>query len=275
MTIQKLYIVAFSTLLFEACDHGGGNSAVKMNGSVQDSGVSHISGLISEIPFPGGIIDTLNSIHARYVADIANAPDNVNLYTESNAQSVNLGVYGADLAYVISLEQFQDVGKYLKNAKILADDIGIPIDFTEEMIVRSENNKNNKDSLKSIVYQGYKVIDQTLKQNQRTASEVLVLVGGWIEGTYLTCQSFSTITDSSDRTKLLNVLYKQQQYSGKLLDLLNSVNSSSFCSQLAGSVKDINDAFEQLQPGTHEQDSFNALNEKIKSLRSLIIKGDS
>lgn len=271
-----IFLTVVSGLLLASCNHGGGTSTTSVSPNGQDSSGNKVSILISDIPFPGGILDTLNSIHAQYTAELANPSSNVNLYSESNTQAVNLGVYGADLAYVISFEQFQDVGQYLKDTKQLADDIGIPIDFTEGMIVRSENNKNNKDSLKNIVLQGYKVIDQTLKKNQRTASEALVLIGGWVEGTYLTMQSISTVKDSVNKVKLLQVLYRQKIYSDKLLQLLKQVSSSPYCNQLIPSVQDLRDAFAQLQiGGAGQEKAFFAIAEKVKDLRSLIIKGNS
>ncbi|NNM95108.1 MAG: hypothetical protein HKL88_06555 [Bacteroidia bacterium] len=278
MSIQKYHFILLagvSIALLVSCNSGKGNEAVKVGTNNSDSSVAKISALISDLPFPGGIVDTLNSIHAGFISKLTNPPDNVSLYTESNTQSINLGVFGADLAYVISFEHFQEVGPYLKNAKKLADDIGIPVEFTEEMIVRSENNKNNKDSLKKIVFDGYRVIDQTLKQNQRTAAEVLVLVGGWLEGTYLTTQSLSSVSDTMNKTKLLHVLYLQKLYSDRLLGLLNQISTSSYCSQLIPPVQEIRNAFEQVQPGKDEEQALATIIEKVKALRTLVIKGNS
>ncbi len=97
-----------------------------------------ISVVISSIPFPSNILDTLHSVNAKFDADLTNPVGNVNQYSESNTQAINLGVYGADLAYVISFEQYQSVGAYIKGTKFLADNVGIPLAFTAQVIQRCD-----------------------------------------------------------------------------------------------------------------------------------------
>src|ERR1700722_6118928 len=107
----------------------------------------------------------------------------------------------------------------MKGTKFLADNIGIPLAFTQEVIQRCEKNQNNKDSLTQIEFLSYNVIDQTLKQNQRTAAEVLVLMGGWIEGAYLTSQGLTTVPTVPGKQKVYSSLLRQKQYIDKLITL--------------------------------------------------------
>src|ERR1700722_19198570 len=49
-----------------------------------------VSMVISSIPFPISILDTLHFVHAKYQSTLANPVDNVSLYSQSNAQAINL-----------------------------------------------------------------------------------------------------------------------------------------------------------------------------------------
>jgi hypothetical protein len=269
-----LAVVAGSAFLLGACHSDVSDQKMKSNGSDTASSTRKISVVISNIPFPSNILDTLHSVNAKFDADLTNPVGNINLYSESNVQAINLGVYGADLAYVISFEQFQSVGIYMKTTKFLADYIGIPLAFTEQVIQRCEKNQNNKDSLTQIEFQSYNVIDQTLKQNQRTAAEVLVLMGGWLEGAYLTTQGIISVPNSSDKQKVFGSLLLQKQYIDKLITLLNDVSTTPYCQQLIAPMQEIKAAFEPIQSAASFNDEILlAISDKIKDLRSRIIKG--
>ena len=69
---------------------------------------------------------------------LLNPANCLNLYSEKQMRrQLIYGLYGADLAYVISYEQFDEVGIYMKVTKYLADNIGIPLAFTQDIIERS------------------------------------------------------------------------------------------------------------------------------------------
>src|SRR5581483_6983198 len=139
--IPLLPAVVCACILLSACHNEKGNPVSGINNAMDNdtsAPTRKVSVIISSIPFPSAILDTLHTVNGKFQADLPNASDNVNLYSESNAQAANLGIYGADLAYVISYEQFQSVGVYMKATKYLADNIGIPLAFTQSVIERCE-----------------------------------------------------------------------------------------------------------------------------------------
>jgi hypothetical protein len=265
-------------LSLAAChsDKANNNNAMLNTNTDTTTTTRKVSVVISSIPFPSGILDTLHSVNSKFDADLTNPVSNMNMYTESNAQAANLGVYGADLAYVISFEQFQPVGLYMKTTKFLADNIGIPLAFSQEVIERCEKNQNNKDSLKHIVFQSYNVIDQTLKQSDRSASEVLVLLGGWIEGAYLTTQSLASVSQGEDKKKVYGALFGQKPYVDKLVVLLNDVSSSPYCQQLVAPMLEIKKTFSSIMSAdSFDDQTLSLISDKVKALRTIIVKGNS
>jgi hypothetical protein len=270
---------ALSGLLFTTgCDTGKGDktTTTTVTTTAKDTTMvtRKVSMVISAIPFPSGILDTLHSVHAAFQSGLANPVDNMNLYSESNTQSMNLGIYGADLAYVISFEQFQEVGKYMKSTKFLSDAIGIPMAFTQDVIERCQKNQNNKDSLNNIVFESYYTIDNTLKTNKRTSSEVLVLAGGWLEGLYLTTQGLSSVGAPEDRKVVFHVLIEQKGYLDKILNLLDVISDSPYCQQISTSLHDIRGAFNPIADAAKvSEGDLKTLTDKVMELRNKVIKG--
>lgn len=230
--------------------------------------------VISSIPFPTDILDTLYNVHATYQSNMPNSVENVNQYSQSNTQSINLGVYGADLAYVISFEQFQQVGVYMKATKAMTDKIGVPMAFTQNVFERCQKNQNNKDSLTKIVFESYNIIDKELKENKRNSSEVLVLAGGWIESIYLTTQSYNTNIGATAKLGIYHILVTQKKYLDKLLNLLDVINDSPYCQEISSSLHGIRTDFNGIGPDiAPDVDVIKSIDDKINSLRTHIVKG--
>lgn len=276
--VVRFTLVASVLLALASCHSGRRNN---VNNPAMDSmkdtvPTRRVLIVISSIPFPSNILDTLNSVNAKFQADLLNPANSLNLYSESNSQASNLGLYGADLAYVISYEQYDEVGIYMKVTKYLADNIGIPLAFTQDIIQRCEKNQNNKDSLSNIVFQSYSVIDQTLKHSQRDASEILVLTGGWVEGVYLTLQGISSIAQESDKQKVYHILFEQKEFANKLLIMLNSLTSSDYCKNLVAPMQDVKTAFDAMTSvGSFTPANIKNLTDKVKAIRNVIAKGNS
>jgi|GEM_PF-1299061 hypothetical protein len=239
-------------------------------------GVSQkVSMVISSIPFPTNIFDSLHYVHGQYQNNMTNPTDNASTYSQSNAQAINLGIYGADLSYVISFEQFNQVGAYMKATKYLADKVGVPMAFTEDVIERCQKNSNNRDSLTRIVYSSYGVIDQKLKDDKRKSTEVLVLAGGWLEGLYITTESFSTISAVTDRQGAYNILMDQKRYLDLLLNQLDLISDSPYCTDISTGLHDIRSVYNNAVGTSMSNGVIQSLAEKAANLRARIIKGGS
>ncbi len=101
------------------------------------------------------------------------------------SKALNLGIYGADLGYVIVYDQTQDAIAYLKTTKQVSDDLGLVGVFNEDIINRFTKNIGNKDSLLVLTSDAFRMGDAYLKDNDRMDVSALILAGGWIESLYL------------------------------------------------------------------------------------------
>jgi len=117
-----------------------------------------------------------------------NSPAKVNDYTTLVSQSLNLGLYGADLGYATLYDNQQSALKYMKSAKKLSDLLGISDIFDSNTLDQIERSLNNKDSLLYLVSNTYRKADDYLQVSNRKHIGALIIIGGWVESMYFTTQ---------------------------------------------------------------------------------------
>lgn len=143
---------------------------------------------IFSLPSPYQLAMMLKTSNASFVESLVNPISNNQDYTTTYKKCVNLGVYGADLAYENIFEQSALVMNSFSVVKVLATDLGLTATFTKELIDRIENNIDDKDSLLYIMSNTYRDVDVFLKESQRQKEGAFVLAGGWIEAMYILTQ---------------------------------------------------------------------------------------
>ena len=190
--IKGISSLAVCSVLLTACPSGDDpkgddevqiedTTKVEKKDSVVAPPVQKVDGAMFSIPSPiqlGGIIQKSG---AAYNADILNDPKSSEGYVDLVAQSLNLGVYGADLGYCALYDKQQESIKYMRSAQKLSDLLGISDAFDIATIQSIEKNLDNKDSLLYIISNSYRKADDYLQTSDRKHIGALVIVGGWIE----------------------------------------------------------------------------------------------
>jgi DNA-directed RNA polymerase subunit F len=148
--------------------------------------LTNLYGELFSIPSPLQTSILLKSSGANYSKDLLNVTSKLPSYSTEYKKALNLGVYGADLGYVIIYGQTQDALGYLSASKKLAEDINVSGAFDENLMKRFEKNMNNNDSLLNIFTSAYRATDTYLKNNERNAVSAMVITGGWVESLYFT-----------------------------------------------------------------------------------------
>ena len=106
-----------------------------------------------------------------------------------SSQALNLGVYGADLAYLSNYNNAQLKLDYFKVVEDLATELNIRNNIDQSLIDRFASNIDSRDSLYKLNANLFKAADQYLKQNDEEEVAALVLSGGWIEALHLSMQA--------------------------------------------------------------------------------------
>lgn len=285
MAKQTAFIIlAFSAVaaLF-SCNQENGSSkeptsiidSLKMlQDTVKSKPTAKVEMVISDIPFPFEILDNLKKSNVAFDAQSMNASSNVNKYNKYNSKALSLGVYGADLAYVVTNEQFQQIGAYVKNAKRLADDLNIPFAFNQDMMDQYNKFKENKDSLTRVVYESYNKVDRSLKGDQRVGIAALVVTGSWLEGLYLSTSTFVKAEKNEQNKGLYKTIYGQKMSLGIVIKLLSDYKSEAYFADLIKELKEITSAYDKVSSNdaVNEQE-LKTINERVAKLRNRIVEG--
>jgi hypothetical protein len=180
-----------ATLTIIAC--GGGEPAqdtlsVTPTDSTATVRAERTRNIFHNIPSPMETAALLKKAGAAYDKDILNDVRNVDNYTAASKQALNLGIYGADLSYASVFNNTQESILYTSCAQKLAKKLDVNNAFNQDVMDRLEKNRNDRDSLLSIISETYWQVDGYLKENQLDNISALMIAGGWVEGLYIASQ---------------------------------------------------------------------------------------
>lgn len=160
-------------------------SKVNEGHNVQDVDPEVIAGIIQSIPSPLEISFLIKESGGEYRKDFLNSTEKRNLYSTSYEQALNLGIYGANLAYTNIYNKSQDGIYYLDAVTSLAENLSIGQFFDSNTLRKLIKHNDNLDSLLLLTTSNFEKINMHLQEKKRSQLSVLFLVGGWIEGVNL------------------------------------------------------------------------------------------
>ena len=228
---------------------------------------TEVGEVLYPLPTPFEMTKMLNDIGATYSTKNLNSTSKVEKYFKESQKAVNLGIYGADLAYVSTYQQQQDIQVYLNAIKKLADQLGITYDYSKLLSDEYKAKFNNKDSLTNIVtntiYDTYYYLDQ--KSNPDLA--VTMVTGMWVELMYI---GTNISQDSYNYTGLVNIISKQKASYEKVMELLSGRNANADIKSLETKLQALKPAFDKVEAGLSEAD-YNLILQTIKSVRSSLV----
>ncbi|MCW3102922.1 MAG: hypothetical protein JWO09_1362 [Bacteroidetes bacterium] len=250
------------------------DTAAVVKDSSQQVASGKVDMVISDIPFPFEILENLHDSHIPFDQKVMNPVSNTSKYNQYNSKALNLGVYGADLAYVVTYEQFQQIGAYVKNAKKLADDLNIPFGFNQDMMDKYNKFRDNKDSLTQVVYNSYNEVDKSLKDDDRVGIAALVVTGSWLEGLYLSTRTFVNADKTPDNMGLYRTIGGQKQSLGIVVKLLEEYKKDAYIASLIEDLKEITSLYDKVTTNAvMNERQLVFINQKVEKLRNKIVEG--
>lgn len=187
------------------------------------------------LPSPYQLAIMVKENGLTYNREILNPTNNLASYTNNFKKSLNLGIFGANLAYLNIYDQVPDAINYFSAIKVLAQDLGVTEAFDMNTIQSIERNMGNKDSLLYIISNTYRSADAYLKANDRNDVGVLVLAGGWIEGLHILLQ----IVKDQKNQEIINRIGENKQPLENLIKILSPYYNQS--NEFAGLIDDFID----------------------------------
>ncbi len=191
------------------------------------------NGALFSIPSPYQISLLIKRKKLDFNEDMINPLQNTSNYSSNFKKALNLGVLGADLAYLNIYEQTPIAIKYFSKIKTLSQELDISSGFDKDILERVDKNMGNQDSLLVIVSNSYRKADKFLKENNRNDLGVLILTGGFIESLFSISQLSADIDDQEllyrigeqknpleNLIKVISPYYNQSEDYSKLSDML-------------------------------------------------------
>jgi hypothetical protein len=265
-------LVLFVTTVFMLASCKSGNKQAEQDLLAADSLnkallASDIKEVLYPLPAPFELTKMLNDIGVTYSSKNLNAAGNTEKYITEQRKAVNLGIYGADLAFASTYQQQQDIQTYLNAIKTLADQLGITYDYSKLLSDDYKAKFENKDSLTAIVtntiYDTYQYLDQ--KSNPDLA--VNMVTGMWVELMYI---ATNISEDSYNYTGLVDIISKQKDSYEKVMSLLTARNTNADIKDLESKLQVLKPVFDKVSNGLSAAD-YNQLLKTIKAVRGGLV----
>lgn len=185
-------LVLIVTFLISGCNSGQKNSddevkqkVIERSNDTTATRIVKMNETLFSVPSPYQAAIFISKQEIPYNSNILNDIHNTKNYNSTFYRAGNLGVYGADMAYITLYEQAPDAMNYFSVIKGLAEKLQLMGAFDKATVKRLENNIENQDSLLYILSNTYRDVDAYLKNNEQEHLACMVIAGGWIESMYL------------------------------------------------------------------------------------------
>ena len=240
-------VVMLSTLLY-SCGSGNKPSSEEVLAeldSINNDAEVHVidpnvlSGIIQSIPSPLEIAFLVKEVGGEYNKTYLNSTDNLHKYNSSYDKALNLGVYGADLAYANIFNKSQDGIFYLDAVTGLAQDLSIGQYFDVNILKELIKHNDNLDSLLLITTSNFEKINMYLQEQNRSQLSILLLTGGWIEGLNLLCEVYN----KNPNDELKERIGEQKIVLEQILQLLEYYKYDENISVLSTQLKELNEMY--------------------------------
>jgi len=205
----------------------------------------------------------IKSAGAPFDKKFLNPVDNTKLYTTTRSLALNLGIYTCDLSFASLYDQTQLIIDYMNAAKKMADGLNILDAIDQKTIENLEENINNKDAIMDIISETFLNSNSYLADNDQSAVAAIVLVGGWLEGLYISTQ----LVDLKEfaNNKLVSTIVDQKLSIDILVNLLNSNKGHPTVDELIGQMNELKIVFDKvkLETGPIKTEIDKATNQTI------------
>jgi len=236
MKVNSLICVTLSALIAIGLASCGPSSSDKEKNSPEfnqaDSLQDQIGNLLNNMPSPTEIPYMLQTTGAEFNESLINPRTKADQYASiTNKAALNLGVYAADIGYLVSYDKTQDAIDYLNSAKSLADGLGVIGSFDLEILNQFEKNISNKDSLTRLLDRTVKKTEEYLNDDNRNKLSAMIVTGSFIEGLYISTGLVKTypkdlLPDDAKNlilSPLIRVVLDQKKSVSELLTMLSAV----------------------------------------------------
>jgi hypothetical protein len=226
-----------------------------------------------QLPSPVELFMFMWEDGAPFNAANLNAFDRADVYVETKAKALNLGVYSADLAYCTVYDKNKETMNLFSATKTLAEDLGLTEGFDQSILDRIDRNIENSDSLYHITSDSYSKTITFLQSQGQTKLLPYIIYGGWIESVYIATQ---TVKKYNPESEIAVRIADQGLLLENLIEFFQTIQAED--KEATAVLIDLN-ALDQLfkksldtEDGLMSKEIYGEIKTKVKSLRQTIVK---
>ena len=182
------YLILLGMVIAVSCNmHRESQSANTSNDSLGSSindNSSHES-VYYRFPTPSEVFGFISNEKLRFDPLILTPVDKADKFLDTKTQTLGLGIYISDLAYITMFEAYNKSIEYYKITRSLSEKIRITSAYDLEVSKRIEKNLLKLDSLKHISSDSYSSMVEYLIVNNREKTLALIAAGAYVECFYI------------------------------------------------------------------------------------------
>lgn len=267
MKINLAIVIALASILTSCKSGQSGNQDQNADTLNKEEIAQDVKDVVYPLPTPFEMTKMLNDIGAKFIGSALNPANKVEKYFTEKSKAVNLGVYGADLAYCATYEKKQEMQSYMEALKTLVDQLGISVDYSKLLSEEFKTKVNNKDTLTDIItntfYDTYKFLNE--KSNPDLA--IMMTSGMWVELMYIATH---ISTDTYNNPEIVKIISQQKDSYAKLMEILAQRNANADIKDLEEKLKALKPAYDKVEQGLTKED-YNLILKTIESVRNSFV----
>lgn len=201
---------------------------------------------VFEYPLPTAfeVTNMLVNAKAPCIIDLCNPVSNAEKYISQTRKAINLGVYGADLCYLVAYNQNQETMNYMNVTRKLADELNIGTIFSTSIAEQIEANPQNKDTLIRIISDAFCKTYNNLMQNKQDKLSTLVMAGSWVEAFYIISQIYFT---ARNKDAIASIILAHGNSLNKFLEIMQPLSEEDDATLLYNDLLSVQKEYAKLE----------------------------
>lgn len=257
----QIAVLAFA---LTSCEEPKGNTnqpPADADDAASTSGTIKFEGEIISIPSPVQVVNLIQKSNIPFSEALISPLSARERFVSESKKALNMGIYGADLAYVANYNQGQTCNDYLDAVAKLAGDLGVLEKIDKGLVSKLSGSINEKDSLIKLNADLFKAVDMYLKGNQQGHISSYVLIGGWIESLHLA-------SDAAKTNEALRMRLGEQKYAAESILKLGARIEDQAFDPIKSAIEDLCETLKELESTYAYRQPINDHKTKTTYLRS-------
>jgi hypothetical protein len=248
LELKRIFLVLASLAFLLGCggteeETKGRDEVQQVNKSLQDDASNLISfeGEMFSIPSPVQTASLIKKIGFEYDGSLTRPVESASNFSTTFKKALNLGIYGADFAYVAYYSMDEPSLQYIKAIQELIEDLDLSAAIDEQLAEDITENIGNPDSIIYLSSIMFRTTNNYLKNNDRNEVASLILTGGFIESLYF----FANLASIDKTGQVAQRIGEEKKTVETLYRILSNYDGEDFA-ELNAQIKTLVDAFEEV-----------------------------